>query len=119
MEKLSEALAKAQLYTNNVNTTLNDESHVKVQQSSAKIIATSIEFADQFKDLKGTDKKTVALFVASELAKHFNVSLGETLSDSIDVLVDLSRGKYNIAKMKEVIDDVKPSCNQFSQCIIL
>jgi hypothetical protein len=108
MDKVNIALEEAKKFINDTSKELSALGNQNVKQNVTHLVAISTEFANKFTDLKGSDKKIVATFVANALVSQFtNVKIDETLSDTIDVVVDLSRGKFNLGKMKEVADDVK------------
>lgn len=108
MDKLNAALEEAKKFVDSSSKELADLNNKEVKQNVTKLTTIAVQFADQFGELKGSDKKIVALFVANALVSQFtDVKIDETIGDTIDVVVDLSRGKFNIGKMKEVAEDVK------------
>jgi hypothetical protein len=105
---LSDALKSASEFLNATSAELADASNLGVKQDVATLLAISAQFANQFTDLSGQDKKKVALFVASELvAKFTDVAVNETLGNMLDTIVSIARGKFDIAKMAKVAEDVK------------
>jgi hypothetical protein len=113
--KLSDALAEAKLFMIETATELQSQSF---KQNATKLTTIGVEFADKFTSLSGRDKKSIALFIAKELIATFTeVKIDETLADTIDVIVDLSRGKFNISKMKEVAEDVTELAGDIKEVI--
>lgn len=114
------SLAPLPLVTSNVDdfvTKVRNEIKLdpELATSTAELAAKVVRFTSQFKDMSGAEKKEAAMEIFNKLSNDVaGVELSETLSDTIDVAVSLSKGKFDFNKISEIAEDfqdvAKSSC---------
>jgi hypothetical protein len=85
---------------------------------NSKTIVDSVEFLDTHKNIDGKTKKQIALYIIEQIAfriKQADIDM-EFISETIDVMIDISRGKFNINKIvplsQKIISKVGGCCGK-------
>ena len=67
------------------------------------IIVECITYMEKFKNLTGAERKDITIQICSQVLNRVSgLDASGTLSTTIDLLVDLTKGKYDINKIQKV-----------------
>ena len=100
------------------NLSISAESVMRLLRIAMIIVEQTKESGSNKKDFVIKLLKDVVMSNASMLTEHklevLNLITGNIVSDSIDFIVDASRGKFDINKVEKVVEEIAKTC--FAKC---
>jgi hypothetical protein len=101
------------------NLSVSAESVMRLLRIAMIIVEQTNESGSNKKEFVIKLLKDVVMNNASMLTEHkleaLNLITGNIVSDSIDFIIDASRGKFDINKVEKIAEEVAKSC--FSMCL--